>query len=592
VAVASALSVAFMVGAVALAVDLSAAYNLSTSLDNAADSYAIAGATQLDGSTGSCWRAIRAATAEANGGVGALRNVETFASNTPNGIVTIDDVVLDPGTGSAQGNANIRFLSEIVKDSNGNITGTYITGTLADCDTTANFIEVTVDSDSSDQPYRIGFALAPILGVTEARPVGYAVAGLGNAFCGAAPMMMCELSPLPGGATSFWTDLNDNPEVYRGRGLWLRAGDNNNQWGSGNFGFLQVEGACGNQGADCLEDSFAVNPELVCLGLEGLETETGANSGARDGFNTMFDIYPTSGISSSDSQWQPAANTVKGEIHTGTGPTCTENEWGTTGTVQFTGPTSIAIPAPANAAMPYPMDDCAYENVACPAASCGGTGACLATDATNRMGTHSLDAVGGVTTYWDLATYLEVNQDGMTENELRTTNTSFMTANPLLGATDPITRYMIYEWEMGYPGTNWGSVGPQDIYLVDSEGASKAPTLEINLPHPFGSGSDPAVNDPEYGGPHCYSGPMGDVGSSTILKSDRRVIQIAVVDCVANVIQGNTKDVTAKGFVEVLVITPWTVQGGEHDIYVEIIGPVADNGVAKSIAKNIVQLYE
>ena len=37
-----------LVGILALSIDLSRAYNLSTELDNAADAYALAGATQLD----------------------------------------------------------------------------------------------------------------------------------------------------------------------------------------------------------------------------------------------------------------------------------------------------------------------------------------------------------------------------------------------------------------------------------------------------------------------------------------------------------------------------------------------------------------
>ena len=124
IATMTALSAAFMVGAVALAVDLGAAYNLSTSLDNAADAYAIAGATQLDGTSGSCVRAIRAAAATSNAvaNAGELRNDETFATNT-SGTVTIDSL-------EGLGNANIQFLSEIVKDADGNVIGTYIVSDL------------------------------------------------------------------------------------------------------------------------------------------------------------------------------------------------------------------------------------------------------------------------------------------------------------------------------------------------------------------------------------------------------------------------------------------------------------------------------
>ena len=42
------------------------------------------------------------------------------------------------------------------------------------------------------------------------------------------------------------------------------------------------------------------------------------------------------------------------------------------------------------------------------------------------------------------------------------------------------------------------------------------------------------------------------------------------------------------------MLTPWVVNGGQHEIYVEVIGPVgpADNIVDVNPTKSIVQLYE
>ncbi len=48
IAVTVAVMSAVLVGILAMAIDLGRAYNLSTELDNAADAYALAGATQLD----------------------------------------------------------------------------------------------------------------------------------------------------------------------------------------------------------------------------------------------------------------------------------------------------------------------------------------------------------------------------------------------------------------------------------------------------------------------------------------------------------------------------------------------------------------
>ena len=52
---------AVLVGVLAIAIDFGRAYNLNTELDNAADAYALAGATQLDQTPGACVRAMAAA---------------------------------------------------------------------------------------------------------------------------------------------------------------------------------------------------------------------------------------------------------------------------------------------------------------------------------------------------------------------------------------------------------------------------------------------------------------------------------------------------------------------------------------------------
>ncbi len=93
----------------------------------------------------------------------------------------------------------------------------------------------------------------------------------------------------------------------------------------------------------------------------------------------------------------------------------------------------------------------------------------------------------------------------------------------------------------------------------------------------------------EYGGPQCYTGPRGDVGVT--VKEDRRVINVAVVDCVSQVIKGKTYPVDALGFIKFFVLTPWQVNGGVHEIYAEILEPVV-MGVDKTVAKIVVQLYE
>jgi hypothetical protein len=563
-----------MIGMAALAVDMGQAYNAATELGNAADAAALAGATQLDGTSGACLRAIAAAT-NAN-----LANVETFVSN-PAGPTVFIDPTADPIA-----NTNIRFLSALVKDANGDLIGDYITD-AALCDGDAEYIEVTVDRASlaAGDDYRVNFSLAPIVGVTEAFPVGYAVAGLGSAYCGIVPMMMCELTPLPPDATgSFWDDLNARPEVYRGRGLYLKSGDNSTQWGSGDFGFLSVEGDWDCGGACQLQQALgAVNPPMFCLGTEDLETEPGNNSGARKGFNTRFDIWMGDIASEKGNvQFQPAVNTLKGKkLDDGA---CALANWSDP-VAPYTGPGSYDISDPPttlapDATMPHPKDNCAYPWTG--TNPTGGTCMGDAADNSDRM------SVAPDPIDWDLDTYLAVNQYGVTEIDIR---------NDLrIAATDPLTRFMVYKWEMGYNGAygigDYGSVGPDSYKLPDRLGA-----IDMNIvgvpPGPLDIDPQPPIPQVmEYGGPQCFNGPMGDdAASGTVVTADRRTIKVAVVDCESQVIKGKTKGVESKGFIEVFLLTPWQVNGGVHEIYTEIIGPV-DEEIDQTVAKVIVQLYE
>lgn len=100
---------AVLIGVLAIAIDLGRAYNLSTERENAADAYALAGATQLDQTPGSCVRAMEAAVATVTIGINssALTNTETFAS-TASGANVFIDRTLDPFN-----NPNIRFMDLI-----------------------------------------------------------------------------------------------------------------------------------------------------------------------------------------------------------------------------------------------------------------------------------------------------------------------------------------------------------------------------------------------------------------------------------------------------------------------------------------------
>ena len=537
-----------LVGILAIAIDLGRAYNLSTELDNAADAYALAGATQLGTS---CVAAIEAAAAAGN--TSALVNTETFASN-PSG----SDVYVDP-TPSHVGNSNIRFLTDLSKDANGNLINYITDPDPAECDDTAEFIEVTIDQASANDPYRVDFSFAGLLGATGVTfPKGYAVAGYNTLYCGIAPLMVCELEP------NFWQNMVNDPTYYRGVGVWAKAGKPSETWGPGNAAFLNLGGG----GTNGLCDNIGmVNPEEACFGTDNLETEPGNNTGARHCYNTRFDIYHGSlNGSRNDPQWQPAANTVKGRVKNG----CNDPGWAVPGT-PYNGPGTMPLPPPADAAMPLSPDNCAFP----------APGGCIPVGAQGRMG----DGV------WDLETYLAVNHPGIDYADAMSEIMETCPTGPF-GRPDCVTRYDVYKWELGYPAAyaegDYGGVDSVDHNLVNN-----VPVPDPPLPQPLGGG--PTLPDgqiAEYGGPQCYTGPMGDVGVT--LDKDRRILRIAVVDCTSGKnppMRGRTT-VVAEGFMDVFLLSPWKDANTNHELYFEILGRAEDQEYDKTPKRHIVHLYE
>ncbi len=559
VAVTVAVMTAVLFGVLAIAIDLGRAYNLSTELDNAADAYALAGATQLDQSPGSCVRAMQAAI-HAN-----LVNTETFASN-PSG----SDVYIDP-TLNPFGNSNIRFMERINKDANGDIIGDYIDviyTAIADCDANAQHIEVLIDQASQGDPYRVGFSFAGIISAaTETFPKGYAIAESADLTCGFLPMMMCPVNPLGEAVTEdaeTWYNNHIASYEYNGYGLWLKAGEQSVQWGAGNFGWLRVGNMKG--GKDLGEAIGMVNPPLLCVGDNTVETEPGSTSGARQAFNTRFDIWEGS-VSGNmgNSQWQPAPNAVKGKYRVDGGTCNTGGSGYNYPDTPYAGPGTNPSP---QMAMPMPRDNCAYG------------GACESLDNLGRLGDGN----------WDSTTY--TNNMHPTPVGLLPTGGDPWDIDWDAGGLHPnnkISRYEMYLWEMdrAYDSTDYACTngGCNMSNMVDATGA------------PAGPGSFPQAG--EYGEVQCYGGVMGDDGGTVTLEQDRRVIEALVVDCEAVIaeqggLNGNT-DINPDfivGEIDLFINEPWIVKGGEHEIYMEIIGPGEATGFEDAVAETIVWLNE
>ncbi len=576
VAVTVAVTSTVLIGILAISIDLGRAYTLSTELDNAADAYALAGATQLDQTPGACLRAIRAAADS------SLANTETFASNASG-----SDVYIDP-TANSFGNSNIRFMELIRKDANGVIIGDYIDvlyGSEADCDANAEHIEVTIDQASQGDPYRIDYAFAGLIGAaTQTFPKGYAIAESADLTCGFVPMMMCPVDP-PGSTGSVdahaWFTDNIESYDYTGFGLWTKAGKQNVQWGDGNFGWLRV----GNiQGAKELGEAIGmVNPPLLCLGDDTVETEPGSTTGARQAFNTRFDIWHGS-LSSErgDANWQPAVNTVKGRWRADAG-SCNNASFSNPDT-EYSGPSGApTLPSPQNA-MGYPRDDCAYG------------GNCQAVDNFGRPG----DGVWDIYSYQSVMHPLPTSKPYPVAGAINQWNPDWDGGGVNQANDYTVSRFEMYLWELGRAynaaneaiegGVDYGceTVGPGSCNLADLPDRTDDPIAEV--------GSGPFPQTGEYGGNQCFNGTSGNSGLTDPMRHDRRVIEILVVDCdnIPGGLKGKTEipEEYIAGSIDLFIVEPWKVTGSEHEIYMEIIGPGNSTGVQQTISQTIVWMNE
>lgn len=386
----TALGLIALLGMGALALDMGRLFNLHTELQSAVDAAALSGATQLDGNGGAMDRARAAAK-----GV-FVSNYQRFSTDDAGMTVTIVD-------------ADIVFLQELV------------TRTVATSDANAQFIQIDVT------PRSIVFFFASIVGASSfANVSAHAVAGLGSALCKVPPLMICNpVEP----------DVFDI-DKYIGSGMFLKSSGNGAQWAPGTFGLLALDGT--NLSTNDLRDAMGrVNPEAECFG-EVVSTNPGQSTAIRQGFNMRFDMYdgPQASSLQTDWQYQPARNTVKGRIRTGTQCGTGGQGWQEPAN-KYDGPEDADDPVAD--AMSLPRDDCAYPV----------PGGC-----TVDSGVRIVEAGkgGGVSTE-ALQHYFDVNHGAIAWSDV------FVADIP--------TRFDVYEWEKanmnldGNPATPSNFLGPE-----------------------------------------------------------------------------------------------------------------------------------
>ncbi|RWM26175.1 pilus assembly protein TadG-related protein [Mesorhizobium sp.] len=336
-----------IIGFSLLAIDMSRVNNMHNDLQKAADAFALAGAAELDGSSGSWARAERAMAT-------LVSNESYFTTVGTNGRLTLTSG--QPGgtlNCNNAGNISWCFLKAIPAADSTQITAANLATYLADAnravgEAQTRFIQVTVAP--------IGFAaIFPASFLTgNAANNGFnvgavAVAGFTSGVCDFTPVFICNPYEMDANGTNdaggyTLQQAVSNPAVRR-RLIELRKVGNGAAAGPGNFGFLEPPPGVGN-GAQALAETIATSTPIGCYESGSVSTKTGQNAGpVQDAFNVRFGIGANGHFNTP--QYGPAANVRKGAVQT----KGSANQCPAMNQLSFTEPGTMGLPR--DATTPY-----------------------------------------------------------------------------------------------------------------------------------------------------------------------------------------------------------------------------------------------
>ncbi|WP_192360101.1 pilus assembly protein TadG-related protein [Mesorhizobium mediterraneum] len=272
-----------IIGFALLTIDMSRASNLHNDLQKGADSFAIAGAAELDGNPDAIIRSDRAIA-------NLVDNTYRFSNAGPQQTLT------DAGI-------TRRYLRSLPpNDTDAIRVQDVITDEVGDAGE-AEFVEVTVNPTGFSAIFPASFLTGSTadnsFNVGATSVAGFA----GVVVCDMTPLFICN--PFPGQNLQ---DVANNQNFYR-KGIKLVMGSTS--WGPGNMGFLRPLSAHGYGEGDLADDIAHVDfPE--CVNSRGIYTQTGnLTEKAKAAFNTRFDMYGPH-FAKTDASVPPAPNIRKG----------------------------------------------------------------------------------------------------------------------------------------------------------------------------------------------------------------------------------------------------------------------------------------
>ena len=444
-----------------------------------------------------------------------LTNACSRASQAARALITNRTLMANDG-----GSTTITIATESACDAIGSIRfyQNAAKSVAATSDANAKFIEVSV------APRTAYYALTPIVAAFSSGALNAtAFAGLGSAICKSPPVMICNPQE---------TGTNTNFDINSFIGVGIKnvsVGPGGGAWVPGNFGYLDTYG--GSNGASGLREALGWNAAPGdCAAATGVDTKPGASVSVTDALNTRFDIYNGNSSCPNGGACPASINSVKDLVrgaNANGGNSCRIHNqgWGLGATYYGSGtmPNSatVAMPTtPIPASMGHPRDMCHAVDPAV-------TGACLG-------------PIGNG--LWDRDAYFRVNYGW--------TNAQWLT-NTGLGATP--TRYQVYDWEIAHIGQTIGGRVILDSNPAGATGNTKVAYGKSVCSIPEGSGTPitPGATSP-----------------------DRRKLSVALVNCLAQGVNGNSEGVQVKEWLDVFLVEPSLNRDRTHtgDIYIEVIG--------------------
>lgn len=281
---------------VALVIDLSRMEITHTAARSAAESAALAGASQLDGRIDAITRAERAA--------GTIDLVE-------------NDQKLAAGGGSNVQIVNMRFLDGLpagdptLPEDPSALDAFVLDKTDPDSALEARFIEVTTEQLTVNNSF-IQAVGGNATGTSTIRAT--AVAGLTQTICRRAPLAICNPMENPL-ATPGTPGPPLDAEAWRGRQILVKGAPKSGSaaWTPGDFSLVDIDG---EQNTAALWAALAESEPDICVSAI-INPKPGNVAAVNEAVNVRFDMYPNNNApprSKTNPKMYPAQNVTKGKV--------------------------------------------------------------------------------------------------------------------------------------------------------------------------------------------------------------------------------------------------------------------------------------